>query len=61
MRKSYLWLLALLEECLLARLLLVLLGREISVLADLVDRLAIQALQLNLHRGSNDVARVDPP
>lgn len=58
---SYLWLLSLLEEGLLAGLLLGLLADEVLGLGDLVDLLGVDAGQVDLLGGGDDVARVDPP
>ena len=59
--KTDLWLLALLEEGLLACGLLLLLGSEVPLLADLLYRLAIDSLKIHLVRRGNDIAGVDPP
>lgn len=58
---SYLWLLSLLEESLLASLLLGLLANEVLGLSNLIDLLGIDASQVDLLGGGDDVASVDPP
>lgn len=58
---AHLGLLPLLEEGLLSDFLVRLLPREVSLLADLLDRLVVDALQVHLHRRRDHVARVDPP
>lgn len=58
---SYLWLLSLLEESLLAGLLLGLLTDEVLRLGDLVNLGSVDTGQVNLLRGGDDVAGVDPP
>lgn len=55
---SYLWLLSLLEECLLAGLLLGLLADEVLGLGHLVDLLGVDAGQVNLLGGGDDVSGV---
>lgn len=57
---SYLRLLALLEESLLTGLLLDLLGGEVLGLRDLVNLLLIQAGDVDLVGGGDDVSGVDP-
>lgn len=56
---SYLWLLSLLEESLLAGLLLGLLANEVLGLGDLVDLLGVDAREVDLLRCSDDVSGVD--
>ena len=58
--KSYLRLLALLEEGLLTGLLLSLLPGEVGGLGDLVDLALVETVQVNLVGGSDDVSRIDP-
>ncbi len=60
-RQAHLWLLALLEESLLASLVLGLLAGEVLGLRDLVDLLRVDALQVHLLRRRNDISRVDSP
>lgn len=55
----YLGLLSLLEESLLASLLLDLLGGEVLGLRNLVDLLGVKARDIDLHGGGDDVAGVD--
>lgn len=57
---SYLWLLSLLEESLLASLLLGLLTHEVLGLGDLVNLLGVDAGQVDLLGGGDDVSGVDP-
>lgn len=57
---AYLSLLALLEESLLANLLLGLVGGEVLGLRDLLDLLGVEAGDVDLERGGDNVARVDP-
>jgi hypothetical protein len=59
-RKSYLGLLSLLEESLLASLLLGLLGGEVLGLRNLLDLLGVETRDIDLHGGGDDVAGVDP-
>lgn len=57
---SYLWLLSLLEESLLASLLLLgLLSDEVLRLGNLVNLLGVDASQVNLLGGGDDVSGVD--
>jgi len=58
--KTYLGLLSLLEESLLAGLLLGLLGGEVLGLGDLLDLLLVQAGDVDLVGGGDDVSGVDP-
>lgn len=58
---SYLWLLSLLEERLLAGLLLGLLANEVLGLGNLVDLLGVHTSKVDLLGGGDDVASVDPP
>lgn len=58
--RSYLWLLSLLEESLLAGLLLGLLSDEVLGLADLLDLLLVDSGQVNLLGCGDDVSGVDP-
>ena len=58
--RSYLWLLSLLEESLLAGLLLGLLTNEVLGLGNLVDLGAVDSGQVNLLGGGDDVSGVDP-
>lgn len=57
---TYLRLLALLEERVLTRLVGGLILGEVAVLADLVQDLRVDALQVNLGRGSNNISGVYP-
>ena len=57
---AYLSLLALLEESLLANLLLGLVGGEVLGLRDLLDLLGVEAGDVDLEGGGDNVARVDP-
>ena len=57
---AYLGLLALLEESLLANLLLGLVGGEVLWLRDLLDLLGVEAGDVDLERGGDNVARVNP-
>lgn len=56
---SYLWLLSLLEERLLTGLLLGLLADKVLGLGDLVDLLGVDAGQVDLLGGGDDVSGVD--
>lgn len=56
---SYLWLLSLLEESLLARLLLGLLANEVLGLGDLVNLGSVDTGEVNLLGGGDDVSGVD--
>jgi len=56
---SYLGLLSLLEESLLTSLLLGLLGGEVLGLRDLLNLLLVEARDVDLVRGSDDVSGVD--
>lgn len=58
--QSYLGLLSLLEESLLAGLLLDLLRGEVLGLRDLLDLLGVKASDIDLHGGGDDIAGVDP-
>ena len=60
MKESYLGLLSLLEESLLTGLGLGLVGGEVLGLRDLLNLLLIEAGDIDLVRGGDDVARVDP-
>lgn len=60
MVRSYLCLLSLLEESLLASLLLGLLSDEVLGLSDLLDLLLVDSGQVNLLRCGDDVSGVDP-
>lgn len=60
MVRSYLCLLALLEESLLAGLLLGLLSDEVLGLSDLLDLLVVNSGQVDLLRCGDDVSGVDP-
>lgn len=57
---THLWLLSLLEEGLLASLLLGLVGGEVLGLRNLLDLLLVQARQVDLLRRRDDVPGVDP-
>mgnify|MGYP000912397351 CR=1 FL=1 len=57
---AYLGLLSLLEESLLAGPLLGLVGGEVLGLRDLLDLLLVEARDVDLVRGGDDVAGVDP-
>jgi hypothetical protein len=57
---TYLGLLALLEERVLARLVGSLVLGEVAVLADLVQNLRVDALQIHVGRGSDDISGVYP-
>ena len=59
MRVSYLGLLSLLEESLLTSLLLSLLGGEVLGLGDLVNLLLVEAGDVDLVGGGDDVSGVD--
>jgi len=54
-----LWLLALLEECLLSLLLLGLVGAPVAALRDLVEGLAIETLHVDGGASGDDIASVD--
>lgn len=58
--RSYLWLLSLLEESLLASLLLGLLSDEVLGLSDLLDLLLVNSGQVNLLGCGDHVSGVDP-
>lgn len=60
MHLTYLGLLALLEERILARLVCGLAVGEVAVLADLVQDLGVDALQVHLGGGSDNISGVDP-
>lgn len=58
-RKSYLWLLALLEESLLSLLLVTLLPSKVLITSNLINLLLINARQVNLLGSSDNVAGID--
>lgn len=57
---AYLGLLALLEECILTRLVGCLVLGEVTVLAGLLQNLLVNTLQVDRGGGSNDISCVDP-
>lgn len=58
--QPYLGLLSLVEESLLTDDLLGLVGGEVLGLGDLLDLLGVEAVDIDLEGGGDDVARVDP-